>query len=307
MTAQSKVVLLDGGMGQEIVNRGGKVAYGEWAVAALYENPDMVQAIHSDYIQAGADVITTNTYSTTRTRLKHIGMEDRFEELVQLAGELAVQACAAGGRHIRIAASLPPLEASYVAEFALSFAEMVTQYRELMDLLDPYVDIYLGETLSTGREARAVLMAAQNRDKPVWAAWTLQDHGSSTLRGGESLQAALAGLSEFAPDAILINCCAPDSIYSALPALRSSGLPFGGYANGFVEIPDEWASRGGVTQLKTRTDLSPDAYARQVQDWLAAGAAIVGGCCEVGPAHIARLRQLLDQTQESSEWQAKEP
>ena len=295
MKAKSEVILLDGGMGQEIVNRGGKVAYGEWAVAALYENPAMVQAIHRDYIQAGADIITTNTYSATRTRLRHVAMEDRFEQLVQLAGQLAVQAretSAAG--HVKIAACLPPLEASYVSQFALSFDEMTARYRELMDLLDPYVDSYLGETLSTSQEARAVLKAAQGRDKPVWIAWTLQDHGSSVLRGGETLQDALASLDSL-PDAVLINCCTPNSIDSALPDLRSSGLPFGGYANGFVEIPDEWDDYGGVTQLQTRTDLSPPAYADRVQRWIAAGAAIVGGCCEVGPAHISRLRQLIDQ------------
>ena len=295
MKAKSEVILLDGGMGQEIVNRGGRVAYGEWAVAALYENPAMVQAIHRDYIQAGADIITTNTYSATRTRLRHVEMEDRFEQLVQLAGRLAVQAReASAAGHVKIAACLPPLEASYVSQFALSFDEMTAQYRELMDLLDPYVDSYLGETLSTSQEARAVLKAAQGRDKPIWIAWTLQDHGSSVLRGGETLQDALASLDPL-PDAILINCCTPNSIDSALPDLRSSGLPFGGYANGFVEIPDEWDDRGGVAQLQTRTDLSPPAYADRVQRWIAAGAVIVGGCCEVGPAHIARLRQLIDQ------------
>ncbi len=299
MKAKSEVILLDGGMGQEIVNRGGKVAYGEWAVAALYENPAMVQAIHRDYIQAGADIITTNTYSATRTRLRHVAMEDRFEELVQLAGQLAVQAretSAAG--HVKIAACLPPLEASYVSQFALSFDEMTARYRELMDLLDPYVDSYLGETLSTSQEARAVLKAAQGRDKPIWVSWTLQDHGSSVLRGGETLQTALTSLDSL-PDAILINCCTPDSIDSALPALRSSGRPFGGYANGFVEIPDEWDDYGGVAQLQTRTDLSPPAYADRVQHWITAGAAIVGGCCEVGPVHIARLRQLIDQPEAS--------
>lgn len=299
MKAKSEVILLDGGMGQEIVNRGGKVAYGEWAVAALYEDPAMVQAIHSDYIQAGADIITTNTYSTTRTRLRHVAMEDRFEELVQLAGQLAVQAReASAAGHVKIAACLPPLEASYVSQFALSFDEMAARYRELMDLLDPYVDIYLGETLSTSQEARAVLKAAQGRDKPIWVSWTLQDHGSNVLRGGETLQDALTSLDSL-PDAILINCCTPDSIDSALPDLRSSGLPFGGYANGFVEIPDEWDDYGGVTQLQTRTDLSPPAYADRVQHWITAGAAIVGGCCEVGPAHIARLRQLIDQAEAS--------
>ncbi len=296
MELKGNPLLLDGSMGQEIVNRGGKGGYGEWAVAALYEDPALVRQIHCDYIRAGADVITTNTYGTTRMRLRHVGMEERFEQLVGTAGQLALQAradCAAA--NVRIAASLPPLEASYINEFALSFEQTVAQFAELIDLLDAYVDIYLGETLSTSFEARAFLQAASGRGKPIWLSLTLRDHGVSDLRGGESLAAALGEIRDFAPDALLVNCCTPDSIEAALPALQASGLAFGAYANGFVEIPDHWAERGGVAQLRTREDLTPERYAEEARKWIAAGAGIVGGCCEVGPAHIARLRGVVDE------------
>ena len=195
MTANGKPTLLDGGMGQEIVNRGGKGGYGEWAVAAVYEDADLVRQIHCDYIRAGADVITTNTYGTTRIRLRHAGIEQRFEELARTAGELALAARAECGRpEVKVAASLPPLEASYANEFALSFDETAAQFGELMDLLAPYADIYLGETLSTRFEARAFLQAASARGKTVWLALTLDDHGSTKLRGGESLEAVIGDL-----------------------------------------------------------------------------------------------------------------
>ncbi len=292
MTDNTKPILLDGGMGQEIVNRGGKGGFGEWAVAAVYEDADLVRAIHCDYIKAGADVITTNTYGTTRLRLRHVGMEDRFEELAMTAGELAVAArdeCRRPG--VKIAASLPPLEASYVNEFELSFEETAAQFGELMDLLAPFVDIILGETLSTSFEARAFMQAASTRDKTVWLSLTLDDHGSTDLRGGESLSQVIA---ELKPDALLINCCTPDSIQSAMHILQASGLPFGAYANGFVEIPESWDEEAGVVQLSSRADLPPEKYAGEVAGWIEAGASIVGGCCEIGPAHIKRLRQLID-------------
>ncbi len=295
MTANAKPILLDGGMGQEIVNRGGKGGFGEWAVAAVYEDADLVREIHCDYIRAGADVITTNTYGTTRIRLRHAGIEDRFEELARTAGELAQAARADCGRpDVRVAASLPPLEASYVNEFALSFDETAAQFGELMDLLAPYVDIFLGETLSTSFEARAFLQAAAARDKTAWLSLTLDDHGSTNLRGGESLKAVIADLGDATPDALLINCCTPDSISCALPILRARGIPYGAYANGFVEIPDDWEEEGGVVQLSSRADLPPEVYADHAAGWMEAGASIVGGCCEIGPAHIARLRQLID-------------
>lgn len=295
MAPEGKPILLDGGMGQEIYNRGGKAGYGEWAVAALYEDPDLVREIHTDYIRVGADVITTNSYGTTRTRMKAVDMEDRFEALLRRAGELAYDARDKAGRDdVRIATSLPPLEASYVHEFELSFEETRAQFAEMMDLLDPYVDIYLGETLSTSFEARAFLEAAQGRAKTTWLALTLVDHGGIDLRGGEKLGDVISQAREYAPDALLVNCCTPDSVEAALPVLQESGIPFGGYANGFVEIPTTWEERGGVVQLETRKDLLPEVYAGEVKRWIVAGAAIVGGCCETGPAHIKRLRQLID-------------
>ena len=293
--SDGKPILLDGGMGQEIYNRGGKGGFGEWATAALYEDPQMVRDIHLDYIRAGADVITTNTYGTTRLRMEAVGLEGRFEALIRTAGELASEAREkAGCSGLRIATSLPPLEASYASEFELSYDETSAQFGELMDLLDPYVDIFLGETLSTSFEARAFLEAAQGRGKTTWLALTLEDHGGVDLRGGEKLDDVIDLAREHAPDALLINCCTPDSVHAALPILQQSGIAFGGYANGFVEIPAAWDERGGVVQLETRTDLSPEAYAADVARWIDGGAAIVGGCCETGPAHIARLRQLID-------------
>ena len=100
-------------------------------------------------------------------------------------------------------------------------------------------------------------------------------------------------LGDARPDALLITA-APDSISCALPILRARGIPYGAYANGFVEIPDDWEEEGGVVQLSSRADLPPEVYAGHAAGWMAAGASIVGGCCEIGPAHIARLRQLID-------------
>ena len=295
MAKNGKPILLDGGMGQEIYNRGGKAGYGEWAVAALYEDPNLVREIHVDYIRAGADVITTNSYGTTRPRMKAVGIEDRFEALLRTAGELASDARDEAGRDgVRIATSLPPLEASYINQFELSYDETKGQFAEMMDILDPYIDIYLGETLSTSFEAFALLEAAQGRGKTTWLALTLVDHGGTDLRGGEKLSEVISQAREYAPDALLVNCCTPDSVQAALPLLQETGIPFGGYANGFVEIPAAWEERGGVVQLETRTDLSPEVYAGEVKRWIEAGAAIVGGCCETGPAHITRLRQLID-------------
>jgi S-methylmethionine-dependent homocysteine/selenocysteine methylase len=119
-----------------------------------------------------------------------------------------------------------------------------------------------------------------------------QDRGP-LLRSGETVQAAVAALAGFPVQAVLANCCPPESISQALPALVGAGLPAGGYANGFVEIPQTFLPGRTREQLSSREDLDPDAYARRALGWVEAGARIVGGCCEVGPAHIALLRDRL--------------
>ena len=119
--------------------------------------------------------------------------------------------------------------------------------------------------------------------------------GRLTCAGGEGLPEVIASLGASLPDALLVNCTTPDSVKAAMPILRGSGLPFGAYANGFVEIPADWEEQGGVVQLSSRADLPPEVYAQAAAGWLDAGATIIGGCCEIGPAHIKRLRRLIDE------------
>ena len=129
--------------------------------------------------------------------------------------------------------------------------------------------------------------------KPVWVAWTLSDHGDPHLRSGESVSEAAALLAALPVSAYLANCCAPESITAAMAELVGLGpLPAGGYGNGFEHVPEQWAH--DIDALGHRDDLDPVAYAAHVQRWLDTGARIVGGCCEIGPAHIAKLKALID-------------
>jgi homocysteine S-methyltransferase len=104
------------------------------------------------------------------------------------------------------------------------------------------------------------------------------------------LPVALAGGAE----ALLANCSAPEAMPAALQALSRADLPYGAYANGFHEITKAFlADSPTVDALTARTDLSPEGYAATALGWVAAGATIVGGCCEIGPAHIAALARAL--------------
>lgn len=296
MNFSKQTYLLDGGMGQELLKRGVRGNEALWSANALITDPDVVQAIHESYIEAGADVITTNTYATTRARFDRFNISDRFVELNEFACQLAQQAREKQNRpDVLIAASLPPYYGSYRPELARTFEELQPVYQEQAELLAPHVDLFICETMSTVDEARAAATAAASTGKPVWVAWTLEDGGADHLRSGETLAQAVDGLAELDIDAYLVNCCAPESITAAMPKLHALGTkPVGGYANGFVAIPEEWLVENSTDSLGSRKDLDPTGYAAYVESWLTAGARIVGGCCEVGPEHIAQMRRLID-------------
>jgi len=293
--------LLDGGMGQELLRRGIDAdGNALWSANALLDAPDTVQAVHEDYLRAGADVITTNTYATPRQRLAAEGLGDRFAPLNEQAGRLATAARDTVNPEALIAGSLPPLRGSYRPDRVGPVDALVPQYREMAEVLAPHVDFFLCETMTTAAEARAAATGAAATDHPVVVSWTLVDHPSEAedglLRDGTSLADAVGALDNLPVAAFLVNCAPPESVTAAVPRLsRHATVPVGGYANGFRAIPDDWEYDAPDVLPETRDDLAPGAYAGYVRQWIADGARIVGGCCEIGPDHIAYLREMMDE------------
>lgn len=282
-------------MGQELINRGVGGHGTLWAAGALLDSPQTVMEVHLDYIAAGADIICTNTYSTTRPVLGEAGLEDRFESLNRLACELAMEARDRSGRRVRIAGSLPPFGESYRPDLVGPREAIEPMYREMALLLAPYVDLLLCETMSSAEEACAAAAGAAAAGKPVWVAWTLADDGPPRLRSGETIGQAFQALQGLDIEAFLLNCSQPEALTAGLPKLLAlTDKSVGAYANAFVPIPPMWEHETDDDLPPPRSDLGPDEYAIFAAQWLDAGARIIGGCCEVGPAHIARLRALID-------------
>ncbi len=289
-------ILLDGGMGRELRRRGVPILETIWAANALLVAPDTVRAVHRDYIEAGAELITINTYGVIRADLAKEGVEDRFRELNVLAAKLAQQARDDAAKPVLIAGSLPPLRGSYRPDLVGPSKEIEALYREQAEALAPHVDLFICETMSLAREAHAAASAACATGRPVWVSWTLHEDHSGRLRSEEGIDEAAAAIAELPVQAHLANCCPPESIAAAMPALARLGKPAGGYANAFRPVPMEWELGGGKDGdglLALRDDLDPDHYADHVAHWLDRGAQLVGGCCGTGPEHIARLRELI--------------
>jgi len=278
------IILLDGGMGQELVHRSGDQPTALWSTHVMLENPGLVRAVHSDFRDAGATVHTTNTYAIHRDRLDGTGHEGQFDALHQAALKEA------SGMGV-LAGAIGPLIASYRPDIHPPHETAVPLYAEIAQLIAPAVDLIIGETVSSIAQGKAVLEAALPTGKPVWLAFTVSDNDGSKLRSGEDV----ADVLQFTQaSALLINCASPEAVTTAIKIIAQGDLPVGGYANGFTKIADGFLQdKPTVDALTARTDLGPDAYAAFAMDWIAKGATIVGGCCEVGPAHIATLAKTI--------------
>ena len=294
MTTET-VTILDAGMGKTLSQRGVHIPPTIWSANALLEAPEVVVEIHRENIAAGARIIIANTYGVIRADLEKVGLGERTVELNRLAASLAVRAREESGVEVRIAGSLPPLNGSYRPDLVLEREMLLSRYREQVAALAPLVDLFICETMSHSSEALAAAEAAGESGKPVFVAFTLDDDRDACLKSGEPIARVWELLRDFRPEGILANCCLPEKISAAIPALGETGAAtIGGYANAFTRIPKGWLLDGSKEtdgSLGMREDLTPERYADFAEEWLDLGANLVGGCCGTTASHIEAIRR----------------
>jgi S-methylmethionine-dependent homocysteine/selenocysteine methylase len=284
-------------MGRELNRIGAPFRQPEWSALALIEGPDFVRRAHDSFIQAGADAITANSYAVVPF---HIG-EDRFRKdgrmLADRAGRIAREAADAAPRKITVAGSLPPLFGSYRPDlFREKEAQGIAEV--LIAGLAPHVDVWLAETQGSIAEAGALRKAIGSDKRPFWISFTLEDGENATppkLRSHEPVEAAVRAARDWKADALLFNCSQPEVMAAALDTARKTldgaTLDLGVYANAFPPQDEDAEANAGLSDI--RADLDPPRYLKFVQDWLQRGAGIVGGCCGIGPEHIAAIRKAV--------------
>ncbi|MGH7456305.1 MAG: homocysteine S-methyltransferase family protein, partial [bacterium] len=290
------VVILDGGIGSEIVRRGVR-----WRQHGLRTDADKVQAIHQDYIRAGADVVTTDTFQLTRRtylnlfhNLEHMkrigapGLQTQAETLAKKAVSLAQAARNEESRAeaVAIAGSVSPINHCFRPDLAPSREEAVQLHSEAVrTLADAGVDLILLETMNTIAEAQVALEAAKQTGLPVWVSFVLAPGGKKVL-SGESIADAVKTLEAKGCDAFLVNCAPPEDITSGLEELlKVCRVPAGAYAHIGHYDPPSWKFDFHPQFVDTDA-CSPKAYAAFAAQWKTMGAKIVGGCCGTTPDHI---------------------
>ena len=291
----TEITLLDGSIGQELVKRAGDKPTPLWSTTVMIDKPHLVSEVHDLYFDAGASVASTNTYPVLYDRLSAANLQEQRFQLWASAVEAAKDArdkCGSG----RVAGAIGPLIASYRPDICPPAAEAEELYAEIVSALQEACDLLLIETMSSIDQADGALRAAKKSHLPVWVSFSVDDFDGRKLRSGEALSDIIPVLKTHAPDAVLINCSRPEAVSDGLKIVSQMGFPFGAYANGFTHISDGFLeTRPTVDALSARQDLSPDEYARFAMEWIAQGATIVGGCCEVGPEHIKELAEQIKQ------------
>ncbi len=292
--AQQRVVILDGGIGTEILRR--NVSWADHQVTRL---PQVIRSIHEDYIKSGADVITTNTFQLSRRsflnhfkdldHMRHIGATDlgnRAEKLLQAAVELTVEARerVSPAHPVAIAGSVTTAEWCFRPDLAPPPEQARSEYAEIVQTMaQSGVDLILLETLNSIPEAKVALEVVRSAGLPAWIGFVCDENGK--LFSGETLAQAVTALEPLEPDVILLNCAPPDDITTGLRELTARrSAPTGAFAHIGRFNPPEWLF----------TDEYPPAtYADHAQRWLDMGARVIGGCCGTTPEHIAELKKRL--------------
>jgi S-methylmethionine-dependent homocysteine/selenocysteine methylase len=297
-----RICLLDGGTGRELLRIGAPFGLPEWSARALRDGPQFVTRVHEAFVAAGADVITTNSYAVVPYHLGQARFEAEGHALAALSGRLAREVADRSSRPVAVAGCLPPLCGSYHADhYDTAAARPILA--NLVSALAPSIDHWLAETLSAMFEAELVFELVGAAGKPLWLSFTLaEDVGPAAvarLRSGERVSEAVAAAVRLGAAAVLFNCSRPEVMGAAVSEaarLRAAapGKPgawqIGVYANAFV--PHDSPGEANAVLSDLRSDVSPEAYLDWARDWVARGARIIGGCCGIGPEHIARLRSL---------------
>jgi homocysteine S-methyltransferase len=292
-----KLLILDGATGTELERRGVPMDDEAWCATGVLSDPEALVAVHMDYIAAGADIITANTYASSRLMLEPAGLADRFEEINRKSVEAALEARRlAGAPDVLVAGSLSHM-IPMAADSAWSdlgrrpgASIMAEAFRELAGIhAAAGCDLILLEMMYEPERMALVFEAAKGSGLPVWA-------GTSARRGGDGavlsfLQdrdlafeevAALTGASDFQVAGVMHSSA--DVTGDALAQLRIHHRgPLMAYPDsGYFEMP-HW---------RFENTIAPARLAEFARQWIADGVQVLGGCCGLGPEHVEALARL---------------
>ena len=288
--------ILDGGMGQELLARGMEPKGTLWSANALLNEKyhQLLLDTHIDFIKSGAEVIVTATFTTRRLRLRDNNIEDKFEYLNKKAGEIAKKAKELYP-HILIAGGIPPQYLTY-EEDTRADNEIKKNFFEQAELLNPYVDFFYFDVLSSVKEFKLAIEAIQTFNKPYLIGAHISE--GVLLPSGEKISDIVNKIKHTNLLGLILSCVSPENYEANLDEIKNLNIPFGFKLNAFITTNPKAGYTNSYNMSKSgnpneflgqRKDLTPQKMSSYVQKFKDAGATILGGCCETRPAHIKEM------------------
>jgi homocysteine S-methyltransferase len=294
-----KTRILDGGMGQELLARGMEPNGTLWSANALLNEKyhKLLLDTHVDFIKAGAEAIVTTTFTTRKMRLKDNNVEDKFEYLNNKAGEIAMAAKKLYP-NILVAGGLPPQYLTYEVDTRPD-EEIRDDFYSQAKLLNPYIDFFYFDVLSSVKEFKIAIDSIKEFDKPYLLGAHISD--GTNLPSGEKISEIITDIKHKKLLGIILSCISPENYELNLNEIKNLGIPFGFKLNAFIKTNPKPNYTGAFYQSKTgnpneflgvREDLTPEKMSEFAKKFKDAGATILGGCCETRPSHIKAFASL---------------
>lgn len=296
------IKIMDGGMGQLLLEKG-MISKGTlWSAGALVDDKyhDLIKDCHLSYINSGADVIVTNTFSCRKFRLKENNIEDQFKYLNKKACELAIQAKQISKKNVLIAGSLPSQRDTYVSDVRSDY-EIENDITEQTEILSEYVDFFYLDVVSSIKEIKIASKIANDLKKNVVVGVHTKKDGK--LPSGENLQNLLNnGINENCIG-IIFACVSPEIAEKSIRIINECKIPFGVKVNLWkieeptpiktfnTAKPQEIGTNPNISFGK-RDDITNKDFYDFSKKIIGMGATILGGCCETNPQHIQEISKL---------------
>ena len=297
----SKTRILDGGMGQELIKKGLKPRGTLWSASALIEEKyhQLVTDTHLDFINAGADVIVTSTFTARRIRLIENKCEEHFEHINTKAVELALKARDISKKKILVAGGLPNQYQTYNENLGDDLNLIEKNFYDQAKLLKSNIDFFYLDVMGSGKECEIALKTIKSFNLPVLIGVHIRKNGK--LPSGENISDIVKKYKEKNWLGIIAACVHPESYEIITKELKNLNIPYGFKLNAFKNIPDDYAARepsiwgkcGNPTKiLGSREDITESKFYEFVKKFKDDGATILGGCCEIRPSHISKIANL---------------
>ena len=297
----SKIRILDGGMGQTLLEKGLKAKGSLWSATSLIDEKyhQLVVDTHLDFIKSGADVIVTNNFSARRTRTIQNNVDEYFNYANEKAGKLALKAKEISKKNILIAGSLPAQNDTYLPD-KRDKNLIKKNFSDQANLLKPFIDFFYLDVLSSIREIEIALSVVEKINLPVLVGLHIRENGK--LSSGETITSVFEKCKSKSWLGLITACTSPEITENTADEIKDLKIPFGFKANlwkkqplpvgEIVSFDEDGFGENPVDVLGTRDDVTGEKFYDFSKKMIDKGATILGGCCETKPFHISAISKL---------------